>query len=168
MKTSHRKMADDGFSLIETVLALGVLAVSVPLVFLALGEGGKSGMASAKDSRAGRMADACLEEIRASREGRARWFSNSGPSDSIPPDGGFWALAISSEGRVLGRITADQWAVGVARVDGQAVRYLAAVDSVPYVFDGMPAMRNVCVTVEDPAAAPQGKRGKSEFHTLMP
>ncbi len=170
MKTSRGNGAGGGggFSLLEIVIALGVLAVSVPLVFLALEKGGRSGMASATDNRGGRMVEVCLDEIRASREGRARWFSNTRPGESIPPDDGFWALAFSNEGRVMGAVTADQWTAGVSRLDGQAVRYFARIVSVPHVSNGLPEMRNVRVTVEDPAAAPDGKRGKSEFHTLVP
>jgi Tfp pilus assembly protein PilV len=157
-----------GFSLIETVIALGVLAVCVPLVFLALQEGGKSGSASTTDSRGGRLVEVCLEEVRASREGRARWFPDTRPGGSIPPDDGFWALAFSNDGRVVGEITAAQWAAGLARLDGQPIRYLAQIDSEPHHADGMPGMREVRVTVADPAAAPAGKRSLSEFHTLVP
>ncbi|MES2474726.1 MAG: prepilin-type N-terminal cleavage/methylation domain-containing protein [Verrucomicrobiota bacterium] len=157
-----------GFSLMETVIALAVLAVSVPLVFLALEKGGRAGMASATDSRCARMADACLEEIRASQESRARWLPNENPGAPIPPEGSFWALAFSNEGHVMGQINADQWAAGVAHIDGEAVRYLASMDSDSRVLEGMPVMRRVRVTVEEPAAAAQENRAKSKFYTLMP
>ncbi len=157
-----------GFSLLEIVIALGVLAVSVPLVFLALEEGGRSGMASAADNRGGAMAEVCLEEIRASREGRACWVSNTIPGESIPPEGGFWALAFADDGRVMGPVSTAQWASGVARLDGKAVRYLARIASESRASEGLPEMRIVRVTVEDPASAPLGKRGKSDFYTLVP
>lgn len=166
--TRENGVRHGGFSLLETVIALGVLAVSVPLVFLALEQGGRSGMASAADTRGGRMVEVCMEEVRASREGRARWFSNAEPGSSIPPDDEFRALAFSNEGRVMGKITVGQWTDGVTRLDGKPVRYLARIDSEPHVSTGLPDMRNLRVTVEDPAAAPEGKRGKSEFHTLVP
>ena len=157
-----------GFSLIETVIALCVLAVTVPLVFLALETGGRSGMTSATESRSRWMVEACLEEIRASREGRARWLSNTRPGSVIPPDGELWALAFSNDGRVLGKVAAGQWAAGIGHLDGQAVRYLAGIESIESVSNGIPAMRVVRISLEDPAAAPAGKRGKSGFHTLVP
>jgi type II secretory pathway pseudopilin PulG len=169
MKTSRgNTFRRSGFSLLETVIALGVLAVSVPLVFLALEEGSRSGMASATDSRGGRMVHVCLEEIRASREGRAHWFSNTSPGETIPPEGEVWALAFSNEGRAIGKITPEQWNTGVVRMDGQPVRYLTRITSQPHGSAGLPEMHNVRVTVEDPAGAPAGKRRKSGFHTFVP
>ena len=169
MKTSYENRACEvGFSLIEIVLALGVLAVSVPLVFLALEHGGRSGMASAADNRGGRMVEVCLEDVRASREGRTRWFTNTRPGTAIPPDGMTWALAFSNEGLVLGAVTAEQWNSGIGRLEGQAVRYLAKIDSEAHLAEGLPEVRKVRGSVEEPAAAPDGRRGKSEFHTLIP
>lgn len=169
MKASHEKTSGGrGFSLLETVIALGVLAVSTPLAFLALEQGDRSGMASAGDSRSGRMAAVCLEEVRASRDGRAQWWANTRPGDPIPPDGGFWALAFSEDGRVMGTVDAGQWATGVARLDGQRVRYLAGITSEPYEMSGNAEMRNVCIRVEEAATAPEEKRVKIEFHTLVP
>ena len=168
MRSHGNRCRWGGFSLLETVIALGVLAVSVPLVFLALEKGGRSGMASATDNRGGRMVEVCLEEIRASRESRARWFPDTRAGSLIPPDGGFWALAFSNEGQVVGTVSAEQWAAGLVQLDGKPVRYLARINSLPHLADGVPEMQNVRVTVADPAAAPLGKREKSQFHTLVP
>jgi Tfp pilus assembly protein PilV len=64
-----------GATLIEAVIAIGVLAVAIPLVYGALAEGGKSGLSSQAETRSTWMIPACIDEIHASRQGRSLYFS---------------------------------------------------------------------------------------------
>lgn len=157
-----------GFSLIETAIALAVLVASVPMVFLAMGEAGKSAMASEAESRGCRIVPLCLEEMRASREGRSRWFSSSSTGESIAADGEFRALAFSSDGKVVGVVSEEMHQTGASRLDNKPIRYIATMTSALRESNSHPAMRNVCITLEYPATGPVARRGKLEFHTLIP
>lgn len=169
MKTPASKpLRRCGFSLIETAIALAVLVAAVPMVFLALGEAGKSAMASEAESRGTWIVPICLEEIRGSREGRSRWFSSTAMGDSIPPDGELWALAFSASAKVVGVISEESYDAGVTRMDHQTIRYIATMKSTLRDSDFHPGLRIVCITLEYPAAAPIGRREKFEYHTLIP
>lgn len=157
-----------GFSLIETAISLGVLVAAMPMAFLAIGEAGKSAVASEAENRGCRIVPLCVEEIRASREGRSRWFSTTAIDGNLPPDGEFWALALSADGTVVGVLDKQMHETGAFRLDNKPIRYIATMTSAPRGSGLHPAMRNVCITLEYPAAAPVGRRGKSEFHTLIP
>ncbi len=157
-----------GFSLIETALALAVLVAAVPMVFLAMGEAGKSAMASEAESRGCRIVPLCLEEMRASREGRSRWFPSSTIGEMRTTDGDFRALAFSADGKVVGVLSEEMHGSGASRLDNQSVRYIATMTSSPRESDPHPTMRNIRIVLEYPAAAPAARRGKLEFQTLMP
>ena len=88
MKTGslHAKFAR-GVTLVESVIAVGVLAVAVPLVFGALAQAGKSGFSSQAETRSTWMIPACLDEIQASRAGRPQYFTATTSGQPFPPAG---------------------------------------------------------------------------------
>lgn len=158
-----------GSSLIETVIAMGVLAVAIPLVFGALAESGKSGMSSEAETRATWIVPACMDEIQASREGRPQFFTATTTGQIFPPAGDVWALAFSAEGRPIGKISKTVYDKGTKELDGQTIRYLATLSSAPTQTPpgGTPMLRAL-ITLEYPSAVPVSKRQKLEFYTRIP
>jgi len=112
---------------------------------------------------------ACLDEIRASRAGRPRYFTPTSPGQPFPPTGEVWALAFSPDGQPLGKITRQLYDRGTPVMEGIPVRYIASMDCAPdpNKTGRVPLMR-VRVSLEYPAAAPAAMRRKLDFHTLMP
>jgi type II secretory pathway pseudopilin PulG len=158
-----------GSSLIETVIAMGVLAVAIPLVFGALAESGKSGMSSEAETRSTWMIPACMEEIQASRENRPQFFTNTTVGQTFPPAGDVWALAFSPEGKPVGKISKAIYDKGTKEVDGQPVRYIASLDSkLPTTTTGATPMLSMHISLEYPASSPAAKRQKLEFYTRIP
>lgn len=158
-----------GSSLIETVIAMGVLAVAIPLVFGALAESGKSGLSSEAETRSTWMVPACMDEIRASREGRPRYFSPTVAAQVFPPDDDVWALAFSAEGKPIGKVGKAAYDKGVKELNGQAVRYIASLSSVIGLTENEPAsMLRARISLEYPSASPAAKRQKLDFHTRIP
>jgi hypothetical protein len=158
-----------GSSLIEAVLAMSVLAVAIPLVFGALAESGKSGMSSEAETRSTWMVPACMDEIRASREGLPRYFTPTVAAQVFPPDGDVWALAFSSEGKPLGKISKAAYDKGIKELDGQAVRYVASLSAAGNL-EKVETAPMLCtrISVEYPAASPAAKRRKIDFYTRIP
>ncbi len=164
-----RTWRDRGSSLIETVIAMGVLAVAIPLVFGALAESGKSGMSSEAETRGVWMVPACMEEIRASREGRPRFFAPTAVNQSFPPDGEVWALAFSPEGKPIGKLAKAVYDKGTGQLNGRALGYIAALSSsAASATSGATPMLRARISIEYPAAAPVGKRRKLDFYTRIP
>lgn len=158
-----------GSSLIETVIAMGVLAVAIPLVFGALAESGKSGLSSEAETRSTWMVPACMAEIRASREGRPQYFYPTVAAQAFPPDGDVWALAFSPEGKLVGKVGKAAYDKGVKELEGRAVRYIASLSAAADLAETGPApMLRARISLEYPSTSPAAKRQKLGFHTRIP
>jgi type II secretory pathway pseudopilin PulG len=163
-----------GSSLIETVIAMGVLAVAIPLVFGALAESGKSTQSSEAETRSTWIIPACMEEIQASRSGRAQFLPATAVSETFPPQGDIWTLAFSGQGTPVGKISKSDYAKGTKEIDGKPIRYIAKLSAVnvpPSEAEARPGLTptlRVQISLEFPATSPVGKRQKLEFYTRIP
>ena len=158
-----------GSSLIETVIAMGVLAVAIPLVFGALAESGTSGLSSEAETRCIWMVPACMDEIRASREGRPQYFAPTVTAQAFPPSGDVWALTFSAEGKPIGKVGKAAYDKGVKELNGQAVRYIASLSAaVDLAETGATPKLCARISLEYPSASPVAKRQKLDFHTRIP
>lgn len=171
MKTAapSRKSAR-GSSLVEAVIAVGVLAVAVPLVFAALAEAGKSGSSAQAETRATWIVRDCLREIEASRDGRPQYFPATATGQTFPPAGEVWALAFSSDGSNLGKLSKTQYDRGLKEIGGRPVRYIAVLEATsgtPLPTDATP-MLDARISVEYPASASAARRNQLDFHTRIP
>ena len=156
-----------GASLIETVIAMGVLAVAVPLVFGALAESEKSGLASEAETRSTWMVPLCMEEIEASRAGKPRYFTATAVNAPFPPGGDVWALAFSAEGKPIGKVNKATYDKGTTTLNGKSIRYIAALSAAP-IAGSLPVMSRARISLEYPSGAPAAKRQKLDFYTRIP
>lgn len=158
-----------GATLVEAVIAVGVLAVAVPLVFGAIAEAGKGGQSAQAETRAPWIVRMCMEEIQSSRDGRPRYFTTTTTGQPFPPTGDVWALAFSADGKPVGKLSKSLYDKGTKELDGKAVRYIAVLSATtePPVANTTPMLKSR-VSIEYPAAAPAQKRSKLDFHTRIP
>ncbi len=158
-----------GVTLVESVIAIGVLAVAIPLVFGAIAESGKSGMSAQAETRATWMVPVCMEEIRASRAGKPEYFTSTKVGEIIPPSGQVWALGFSADGSPVGRLDGGAYEQGSREMNGKTLLYIASIHSEPATAttDSAP-MLTVRISIEYPAAAPSSKRQSLHFHTRIP
>lgn len=162
--TSHR-----GSSLIETVIAMGVLAVAVPLVFGAIAESGNSNVNSEADTRSTWIIPVCMDEIQASRDGISKYFPATKTAEIFPTSGDIWALAFSPEGKLIGKIEKSKYDSGMKQIGGQAIRYIAILSATPSASTTTSTvMLGVKIRLEYPAVAPATKRKKIDFYTRIP
>jgi len=156
-------------SLIEAVIAVAVLAVAIPMVLGALCEAGKCALAAQAETRSAWIVPACLNEIRASREGRPGCFPATTTGQAFPPPGEVWALAFSAQGHPVGKLPGALYHTGTQQLHATSVRYIASLDcsgapDQPFVAP----MMNVRITLEYPASSPATQRRKLDFHTRTP
>jgi hypothetical protein len=158
-----------GVTLVESVIAVGVLAVAVPLVFGALAEAGKTGLASQAETRSSWMIPACMDEIQASRDGRPQFFTATTTGQPFPPAGDVWALAFSPDGKPVGRLSKALHDKGIKELDGKPIRFIAVMSADnPTSSPGGLTMLRTRISIEYPASAPVAKRSKLDFHTRIP
>jgi F0F1-type ATP synthase membrane subunit c/vacuolar-type H+-ATPase subunit K len=170
MKTTPAKKAYlSGATLIEAVIAVGVLAVAVPLVMGTIAEAGKSGMAAEAETRSTWIISTCMAEINASRVGQSRYFPATTIGQSFPNAGEVWALGFSPEGKLVGTISKAAHDKGAKEIDGQPIRFIAVMTATPQgtTSGGVPMLKTR-VSIQYPAAVPAAKRGKLDYHTLIP
>ncbi len=158
-----------GSSLIETVIAMGVLAVAIPLVFGALAESGKSTISSEAETRSTWIVPICMAEILASREGRPQFFSTTKAGEVFPPSSEVWAIAFTSEGRPVGKLSKEIYTKGSKELNGQPISYIATINAntTPTPTGAVPMLR-AKITLEFPAAVPATRRQKIDFYSRIP
>jgi type II secretory pathway pseudopilin PulG len=168
-QTSNQNGFPSGATLIEAVIAVGVLAIAVPLVMGTIAEAGKSGMAAEAETRSTWMISTCMTEINASRVGQSRYFPPTITGQSFPAAGDVWALAFSPEGKPVGKISKSNYDQGTKEIDGKPVRFIAELSAVPQTTasGGVPMLKTR-ISIQYPAAAPASKRGNLDYHTLIP
>jgi hypothetical protein len=158
-----------GSSLVETVIAMGVLAVAIPLVFASLAESGKSSMSAEAETRSAWIVPNCMEEILASREGRPQFFTTTAVNEVFPPSGDVWALAFSPEGKLVGKISKAVYDKGAKDLGGKPIRYIASLSSATASTPtGATPMLRTRISLEYPSGIPVAKRQKLEFYTRIP
>ena len=163
------RVASRGSSLVEAVIAVGVLAVAVPLVFGALAEAGKSGSSAQAETRATWIVRACMREIEASRDGRPQYFTATATGQTFPPAGEVWALAFTADGSILGKVSKTQCDRGLKELDGRPARYIAVLAATSgNVSPGTTPMLDARISIEYPASASAARRNKLDFHTRIP
>jgi type II secretory pathway pseudopilin PulG len=158
-----------GTSLIEVVIAMGVMAVAIPLVFGALAESGKTSMLAEAETHGSWMVRQCMDELDAAHKGRSLYFPEISNHQIFPPAGEVWGLAFSSEGRLIAKFTKAEYDSGIHEIDGSKARYLLTTSSIlPAYQTGQVPVLEMKITVEFPAGSPAGKRQKLDFFTHAP
>jgi Tfp pilus assembly protein PilV len=166
--TRHCRSAP-GATLVESVIAVGVLAVAVPLVFGSLAEAGKNGASAQAETRSAWIVPACMAEIQASRDGRPQFFTSTAIGQPFPAAGDVWALAFSADGRPLGRVGRSLYENGLKELAGEPVRFIAVLSAVAEPpASGATPMLSACISIEYPSSAPAARRGKIDFNTRIP
>jgi len=158
-----------GSSLVEVLIAMGVLAVALPLVFAVLARSGQSCAAAQAETRSTWIIPACLNEIEAAHHGTARFLPALTPGQPFPARGDILALAFAQDGRAIGCVPPAAYRSGVSRLADVPIRYLASLHTEPVPSQlNLPPLLNLHLTLEYPAAAPLANRRRLDFHTRLP
>ncbi|MCX6877969.1 MAG: type II secretion system protein [Verrucomicrobia bacterium] len=166
-RSTHATAA--GFSLIEVILAMGVLAVALPLVFAVMARSGQSTAAAQAETRCAWIIPACLNEIEAAHAGNARFLPTLTRGQPFPAPGEVLALAFAADGRALGLADPEAYHRGLKNLADEPIRYLASIRTQRSPAQpGGPPMLNLRLTLEYPSAAPVAKRQKLDFFTRLP
>jgi len=143
----HTPTTPRGATLMESVIAIGVLAAAVPMVLVGMLEAGRGSEASGAETRAPWIARASIEEWRAAA------------ADPAAP----MSFAFSRTGALAGVIDPARQAAGLRHLAGADVHYITTIHPPePAAGESPAATRRV--SVEYPAAAPAANRRTLDFH----
>jgi len=145
MKTSTTSWRS-GSLLFETVMAVAVMAVIVPVAMMTMAKVCKSEQEVRAETMGLWTVPACLEE----------WKATGEP----------WALALAGDGTVLGSLTDLQYGMGLVEVGGKRVSYLCRIKVEEGGADQW-GLRGMKLSLEYPAAAALASRHRIEFHSRM-
>ena len=164
MKRNFPKHPRAGVSLMETVVAVGVLAIAVPLAFAAMTKATSVGSSARAETRAPAIAERCLLEVKAAQKGESAFLPPIEPAVSFPGEGDVMALGFSREGRILGVVAKEDFQAGLReKMGGEDVDYVARITG---RFDD-PEL-TLTVRVEYPAVKKEASRSGVGFHTKLP
>ncbi|HEX5789958.1 MAG TPA: hypothetical protein VFY13_02345 [Luteolibacter sp.] len=149
---SHR-----GMSLLESVVAIGLLAITLPVSMMALGHCASL----ARQTRFHGSAQWCLNlDARHVREAIAR---------SAAADKSLWVEIHADDGTFLRSGDETDHRDGVAEVKGRAAHHLVVIERL--AGDGPAAGSGRCsrvrITLEEPACRPAGRRQCLSFHSAI-
>lgn len=157
----HSRTLAPGVSLVETMVAVGVLAVMIPVALAAIQQAGAVGHVAGAQSRAPSIADHCLLELEAALCGASELLP-AGGGDGTWPTGGV-VLAFDQTGHCLGRVDEASYEAGMSSRSGDRPVFLARVGT-----DRDPTGLAVAVSVEHPAVRAARLRERFVFHTRLP
>lgn len=169
MRNASPKAGKKGVSLVEAIIAVGVLAVAVPLVFATMAGSGDSGLSAQAETRCSWIVPACMEELELAMQAKSQNLPALQPSKAFP-GGDPLALAFGAEGEILGKVDQGSYKRGLRNVGNKTARYIASMSGTLPEQTSQAVARplEVKIIVEYPAAAPEEKRRKIEFHTKLP
>jgi type II secretory pathway pseudopilin PulG len=156
---NHQK----GSTLIESILAMSVLAVAIPLVFGSFAASDQSKLTSEVETVSAWIVPAAIQELHAVREDRSELFKLDKLEEPFPPVGKVWVIAFNSDGKLIGRMSEDLYVHGTQTLEGQSVYYLVSIKQ--KMTNDIPRLQ---LWVEYPAAASSASRKHLEFYSAMP
>lgn len=152
-----------GMTLMETVIALAIIGVVIPMILAATAGSLKSNRLSEADTRASILAAEFREDLSFGWKGEGQYFDRN---LTYPDFGGgdvIEAFCFSADGSFKGRITDLQYENGL-----RDATYIVRVRGEDYTTGGANplAASRITITVETPAIAPKQSRESEEFVTL--
>ena len=167
MKRARYRTARDGFSLMEVVIAVGVLAVAIPVVMAMLVAGTRSSRVATDETQAALIARSVMQEIRAARDGQGALVEGALGWPEFPSGAERLVFSVDAGGEMLAELGTGDYESGLR--DGE-VQYLVSVMGTRQPLEGRPdvdVLSKVVVSVETPPGARPDDRRKFEFVQLV-
>ena len=164
----HHSLKNRGSTLIEAVIALGVLAVAIPLIFGVFAESGKNSISAEAETCSNWIVPLCMAEIDASRAGKSRFFPATITQEIFPSSDDVWALGFSAEGQLIHKLDRSDYIYGLTHLNGQSVYYIASLSTTKIEEASIVSMLRLKIYLEYPANAPAKQRQTIVFYTKIP
>lgn len=164
----RRSRFASGISLVETIVSVGVLAVVIPLALAAMLKASGTGASARAETRAISIADFCMLELRAARDGNSEYVAPIKAGEDFGSSGNFMGLGFGRDGAVIGTLTQAQYDEGLTKLGDEQVYYLARLSGKLDTTTREVDLVTVTVSVEYPASRAAAKRSQVSFYTKLP
>lgn len=155
-------------TLTEVIMALGVIALLLPLVLAIFSNSAQSAREARNDTRAALIARAVFAELEIARKaGRSQWFEVRPPLLAMESDEPL-VLGFNDEGEFISELDQAAWETGLNTGGGaQSASYLVRIDGERHDSVGGAISRKLRCQVSSPARASLASRSQYEFIGLM-
>lgn len=167
MKRDPVQTGRSGFSLMEVVIAVGVLAVAIPVIMAALVAGARGSRVATDETQAALITRSVMQELRAARNGRGALVEGALSWPDFPADGERLVFSVDADGRLTALLGGGVYESGVR---DRVARYLVSASGARHPLAGRPGpdvLSRVVVSVETPPGAGPEDRRKYEYVRLM-
>lgn len=165
--TSRRAVWGRGLTLMETVVALGIVALTVPVLVGAMATAVESRRRAEDDTRAAWMTQRVLGELRQAWSGGKSVFGDKAPAyPAFPGADGVILMAFDQNGEFVRLASKSEYDKGIRE---RGVGYLLTVEGSAHRPAGLTLkepLSKVRIVVEAPAQGMPAKRTKLAFTTL--
>jgi hypothetical protein len=160
--------AHSGSTMVEAVMAIGVLAVALPMMLSVLISSGDSAHATAAEICSLWIVPACMQEVRSSRDGGGEYIQATQRGSVFPPNGQPVMFGFADDGTLIGELDAAAYDAGVHELNGVNVRYVARLtgEVIDRAVDEQ-LLVNIDIQCEYPAIQPAKYRRKIPFHACI-
>jgi hypothetical protein len=151
----------------EVVIAVGVLAVAIPVIMGMMVTGTRSSRVATDETQAALIARSVMQEVRSARDGRGLLVDGTLPWPEFPAGGERLVFSAGAGGELLERLGDGEYASGLR---DREVRYLVSATGTRHRLEAMPdetVLSKVVVSVETPPGAKPEDRKKHEFVQLV-
>jgi len=166
IRGGRQTRAPRGISLVEVMVAVGVLALVVPVTLAAIAAATESAHRARAETRAPLIAERVLDEIKAARLAETELLPRLEAGVDFPPQGEVLALAFDREGSAVAAVDGAAYQEGSEELEGEEVAYLATLAGVSEAPES--SGLRVTVTIEHPARRRAGDRDRLTFTTKLP
>lgn len=165
MKTGKNRRRMTGLTLMETVIAIAIIAVTVPLIFAALGASGESRRSADDETRAAWLAKRVDDDVARGWADEGLFFERKLAYPQFGQADDERIFGFDREGDFRRVVTAAEWREGVKE---RGLVTVVKVSGTAYLPSELPGeeLSKVEVVVAGPAVSPDEQRKKLSYYTL--
>lgn len=155
-----------GFTLIEVLIAIGLVATTFPLIFAMLAQNAQRAKRAEQDTRTPFIAQQLIHTIQRGQQTPTFPFNTLLSSPQFPTQGDWIGLLISPEGKILRTLDSDEINKGSTEL---ANGYIALARGLAHKQEGLSqSLCKVEIRIQTPSSRPIKKRISSTFFSLLP
>ena len=156
-----------GFSLMEVVISVAVIAIIIPIVMALTVAGGEGSSEAADETRSILIVQSVLQEIERASNGQGLVYEGTIGWPDFPEEGEIMAFTVDRAGGLRAVMNAEEFATGTRDLETAFIVSAAGQLHEPPGITAAGNLSKVEITVGTPPGAPESQRRKMRFVRLL-